>query len=55
VLSEANAMKEASLALAKIDVTSSLALLATDFNYVRPIIDNSFSFNVTAGKIILIS
>ena len=41
---------EASMALAKLDVGASLAELAADNNYCRPIVDESLSFNVMGGR-----
>jgi DNA mismatch repair protein MutS len=38
------------MALAKLDVGASLAELAADNNYCRPIVDESLSFNVMGGR-----
>ncbi len=37
-------------AIAQIDVFASLSILAQDFNYIRPEIDNSLSFNIVDGR-----
>lgn len=37
-------------AIAQIDVFAALATLAEDYNYIRPKIDNSLSFNIVDGR-----
>jgi DNA mismatch repair protein MutS len=50
VLKDWETIIEASMALAKLDVGASLAELAADNNYCRPIVDESLSFNVMGGR-----
>lgn len=50
VLARADAITRAAQALAALDVTASLALLAVQRNWVRPVVDDSFAFHVEAGR-----
>lgn len=49
-LVESTRISEAAVALAEIDVMAALAELALSENHVRPIIDDSHAFAVTAGR-----
>ena len=50
VLAHQGAIQQAAAALAVIDVSSSLAELADKRDWVRPTIDNSLAFAITAGR-----
>jgi len=50
VLSQANILQQAANALCVLDVGSALAKLATQFEYCRPIVDNSTTFIVKGGR-----
>ncbi|WCJ64135.1 DNA mismatch repair protein MutS [Agrobacterium tumefaciens] len=50
VVQQAEAIKAGALALAVIDVASSLAHLATEQAYCRPIVDTSMAFAITGGR-----
>lgn len=50
VLKEWETIIEASTALAKLDVGSSLAELAVENNYCRPLVDESLAFEVEGGR-----
>ncbi len=50
VLSRATEIAMAAAAMASLDVTSSLAHLAVECDYVRPVVDNSTAFEITAGR-----
>lgn len=50
VLNRSSELLKASKALAWIDVFSALAELAVQKNYCRPIVDNSYVFDVEAGR-----
>lgn len=50
VLARAEAITRAAQALAALDVTASLALLAVQRNWVRPQVDDSLAFHVEAGR-----
>ncbi len=50
VVQQAEAIKAGALALAVIDVASSLAHLATEQAYCRPIVDASMTFAITGGR-----
>ncbi|HEU0117961.1 MAG TPA: DNA mismatch repair protein MutS [Alphaproteobacteria bacterium] len=43
-------LRKAADAMATIDVTSSLAELAVEQNYARPVVDDSLSFDIKAGR-----
>ena len=43
-------LRAAAHAFALLDVTSSLAKLAIDENYVRPVVDNSLKFSIEGGR-----
>ncbi|PST27070.1 DNA mismatch repair protein MutS [Mesorhizobium plurifarium] len=50
VVAEAEAIKAAALALATIDVSAGLAMLAEEQNYARPTVDRSRMFAIDAGR-----
>lgn len=50
VLKEWETIIEAAMALAKLDVGSSLAELAVENNYCRPIVDESLAFEIEGGR-----
>lgn len=50
VVQQAEAIKAGAIALAVIDVASSLAYLATEQAYCRPIVDASMTFAITGGR-----
>ncbi|MBG0507988.1 DNA mismatch repair protein MutS [Agrobacterium sp. MOPV5] len=50
VVQQAEAIKAGALALAVIDVASSLAYLATEQAYCRPIVDSSMTFAIKGGR-----
>ncbi len=50
VTGEAEAIRAVADALAVIDVSASLALLAQSEGYCRPVVDDSLSFNIVAGR-----
>lgn len=50
ILGHANALQQAAHALCILDVGSALAKLATEFEYCRPIIDNSTTFEIIGGR-----
>ncbi|WP_300298095.1 DNA mismatch repair protein MutS [Ferrovibrio sp.] len=50
VLGQAEAITRAAHALAALDVTASLALLAVQRNWVRPQVDDSLAFRIEAGR-----
>jgi DNA mismatch repair protein MutS len=50
VLAQGDAIKEAAEALAALDVSSSLAALAAERDYVRPQVDGSLTFVVEGGR-----
>lgn len=49
-VSQGNDLRAAANAFALLDVASSLAKLAGDENYVRPVVDNSLKFSVEGGR-----
>ncbi|MEN9894835.1 MAG: mismatch repair protein MutS, partial [Pseudomonadota bacterium] len=50
IVSEAESIKSAALAIATIDVTAALATLAEEQGYCRPLVDDSPMFAITAGR-----
>ncbi|MQW87974.1 DNA mismatch repair protein MutS [Sinorhizobium saheli] len=50
VVAHAEAIKAAALALATIDVSAGLAILAEEQNYVRPTVDRSRRFSIDGGR-----
>ena len=50
VVQQAEAIKAGAIALAVIDVASSLAYLATEQAYCRPIVDASMTFSIKGGR-----
>ncbi|MBD8686265.1 MULTISPECIES: DNA mismatch repair protein MutS [unclassified Rhizobium] len=50
VVSNAEAIKAGALALARIDVATSLAHLAAEQAYCRPVVDGSMMFDITGGR-----
>ncbi len=50
VVAHAEAIKAAALALATIDVSAGLAVLAEEQNYVRPVVDHSRMFAIDGGR-----
>jgi len=50
VVSEAESIKAAALAIATVDVATALATLAEEQGYCRPLVDNSQMFAITAGR-----
>ncbi|XUY28337.1 DNA mismatch repair protein MutS [Agrobacterium sp. rho-8.1] len=50
IVSHAEAIKAGALALAKIDVATSLAHLAAEQAYCRPVIDTSMMFSIKGGR-----
>ncbi|NTF30567.1 DNA mismatch repair protein MutS [Rhizobium skierniewicense] len=50
IVSHAEAIKAGALALAKIDVATSLAHLAAEQAYCRPVIDGSMMFSIKGGR-----
>ena len=49
-LGQAKHIIRSSEIIAEIDVASALAELAAECNYVRPVVDNSFDFNIEEGR-----
>ena len=50
ILNKIDEINILSNALAELDMFSSLALLAIENDYVKPIVDNSFDFNIVNGR-----
>lgn len=50
VLGEASSLQQAAHALCVLDVGSALAKLAVEFEYCRPIVDSSITFEVKGGR-----
>ncbi|WP_018235040.1 DNA mismatch repair protein MutS [Ensifer sp. BR816] len=50
VVAEADAIKAAALALATLDVSAGLAVLAEEQNYARPLVDHSRMFAIDGGR-----
>ncbi len=50
VLAETAVLQNISAAMARLDVAASLADLAEEQGYVRPVVDDSLEFNITAGR-----
>ncbi len=50
VIAESAAIKQCAEALARLDVASSLAALATECNYARPVVDDSLAFVIEGGR-----
>ena len=50
IMHEAAALNQCAAALSALDVASSLASLAEEQGYARPVLDNSLSFNIVAGR-----
>lgn len=50
VVAAGEAIKRAAEALAVVDVTAALALLADDLGWTRPIVDDSLAFSISAGR-----
>ncbi|AUX74999.1 DNA mismatch repair protein MutS [Sinorhizobium fredii] len=50
VVAEADAIKAAALALATLDVSAGLAVLAEEQNYARPLVDHSRMFSIDGGR-----
>lgn len=50
VLTNAEQIASAAHALAMLDVASGLAETAEEFNYTRPVLDDSLTFNITKGR-----
>jgi DNA mismatch repair protein MutS len=50
VLAHTTEIAAAAAAMASLDVVSSLAHLAVDCDYVRPVVDDSSAFQITAGR-----
>jgi DNA mismatch repair protein MutS len=50
VVSHAEAIKAGAQAIAVIDVSASLAVLAAEQNYCRPVVDDSMSFEIVGGR-----
>ena len=50
VVSEAESIKAAALAIATVDVATALATLTEEQGYCRPIVDHSQMFSITAGR-----
>ncbi|MDR3440401.1 DNA mismatch repair protein MutS [Telmatospirillum sp.] len=50
VVGRADEIADAARALARLDVATSLALLAADRHYVRPVVEDSLAFEITAGR-----
>lgn len=50
VIAQGNAIKQCAEALARLDVASSLAALATECNYARPVVDDSLAFIIEGGR-----
>tara|TARA_B100000700_G_scaffold326657_1_gene438842 strand:- start:1876 stop:4572 length:2697 start_codon:yes stop_codon:yes gene_type:complete len=49
-INKAGKISKAANALAGLDLTSGLAVLASENNYIRPIVDNSLSFDIRGGR-----
>jgi len=49
-LARADAIAEAARALAALDLAASLALLATERRYTRPVVDASLAFEISGGR-----
>lgn len=50
VINAADSIRNAANALSTFDVSASLSILAEEQGYCRPIIDNSLTFNIIAGR-----
>ena len=50
IISQANDIYKTTASVSILDVESSLAQLAVDNNYCRPVVDNSFAFDIKAGR-----
>ncbi len=50
ILSVAEELADAALSLAELDVASGLAWLAIRRRYVRPVVDNSYDFEIKSGR-----
>jgi DNA mismatch repair protein MutS len=50
IANAAETLKQAAAAMAALDVAAALATLASERDYVRPIIDDSLSFAINAGR-----
>ncbi|WFU47876.1 DNA mismatch repair protein MutS [Sinorhizobium terangae] len=50
VVTQAEAIKAAALALATLDVSTGLAVLAEEQNYARPVVDRSRMFTIDGGR-----
>lgn len=50
VLAQGNAISRSSAIIAELDVASAFAELATEYNYVRPEIDDSLDFEIIEGR-----
>lgn len=50
VLIQADAIARSALIVAKLDVASAAAELATEQNYTRPLLDDSYCFEITDGR-----
>ncbi|MCL7997156.1 DNA mismatch repair protein MutS [Brucella sp. 21LCYQ03] len=49
-VSHADSIRAAAVALSVFDVSASLAMLADEQGYCRPLVDDSLSFNIVAGR-----
>ena len=50
VIAESHAIKQCAEALARLDVASSLAALAVESNFLRPMVDDSLAFIIEGGR-----
>jgi DNA mismatch repair protein MutS len=50
VIAQGNAIKQCAEALARLDVASSLATLAAERGYARPLVDDSLAFAIDGGR-----
>ncbi|RDV03879.1 DNA mismatch repair protein MutS [Undibacter mobilis] len=50
VIAQGNAIKQCAEALARLDVASSLAALAAERGFARPLVDDSLTFAIEAGR-----
>ncbi|MFA6264438.1 MAG: DNA mismatch repair protein MutS [Pseudolabrys sp.] len=50
VIAQGNAIKQCAEALARLDVAASLATLATERNYARPLVDDGLAFAIDGGR-----
>ena len=50
VIDNAQDLSQAAASIASLDVASSLAVLAREQSYVRPLIDNSLAFEISGGR-----